>query len=29
MFFPTTGAAVSRYLDTHAVDWVDWEDRGR
>ncbi len=28
-FFPTTGAAVSRYLETHAVDWVDWEDRAR
>ena len=27
-FFPTIGAAVSRYLETHAVDWVDWEDRG-
>src|SRR3954464_12617419 len=23
-FFPTLGAAVSRYLDSHAVDWVDW-----
>jgi high affinity sulfate transporter 1 len=28
-FFPTMGAAVSSYLETHAVDWVDWEDRGR
>jgi high affinity sulfate transporter 1 len=28
-FFPTVGAAVGRYLETHAVDWVDWEDRGR
>jgi len=28
-FFPTLGAAVSRYLETHAVDWVDWEDKGR
>jgi high affinity sulfate transporter 1 len=27
-FFPTVGAAVSGYLRTHAVDWVDWEDRG-
>ena len=27
VFFPTVGAAVSRYLETHAVDWVDWEDR--
>jgi MFS superfamily sulfate permease-like transporter len=28
-FFPTMGAAVSRYLETHPVDWVDWEDRDR
>jgi high affinity sulfate transporter 1 len=28
-FFPTIGAAVSSYLETHSVDWVDWEDRGR
>jgi len=28
-FFPTMGAAVSSYLRTHPVDWVDWEDRGR
>jgi len=27
VFFPTLGAAVGRYLATHAVDWVDWEDR--
>ena len=26
-FYPTVGAAVSAYLDTHPVDWVDWEDR--
>ena len=26
-FFPTLGAAVNRYLDTHDVNWVDWEDR--
>ena len=26
-FFPTLGAAVSGYLKTHPVDWVDWEDR--
>jgi len=26
-FFPTLGAAVSRYLKTHAVEWQDWEDR--
>jgi len=28
VFFPTMGAVVSRYLETYAVDWVDWEDRG-
>jgi high affinity sulfate transporter 1 len=27
-FFPTIGAAVTRYLETHQVDWVDWEDKG-
>ena len=27
VFFPTLGAAVSAYLKTHPVDWVDWEDR--
>ena len=26
-FFPTIGAAVSRYLEIHDVDWVDWEDQ--
>ncbi len=26
-FFPTIGAAVNRYLETHPVNWVDWEDR--
>jgi MFS superfamily sulfate permease-like transporter len=26
-FFPTVGAAVSGYLGTHQVDWVDWEDQ--
>jgi high affinity sulfate transporter 1 len=26
-FFPTIGVAVSRYLASHDVDWVDWEDR--
>jgi high affinity sulfate transporter 1 len=25
-FFPTIGAAVSRFLETHDVDWHDWED---
>jgi high affinity sulfate transporter 1 len=29
VFFPTVGAAVSSYLETHSVDWVDWEDRSR
>ena len=27
-FFPTIGAAVSSYLKSHSVDWVDWEDQG-
>jgi hypothetical protein len=27
MFFPTVGAAVNRYLETHAVDWVNREER--
>jgi high affinity sulfate transporter 1 len=26
-FFPTIGTAVGSYLESHAVDWVDWEDR--
>jgi hypothetical protein len=26
-FFPTIDAAVSSYLKTHAVDWVDMEGR--
>ena len=26
-FFPTIGSAVASYLESHAVDWVDWEDR--
>jgi len=26
-FFPTIGAAAGSYLASHAVDWVDWEDR--
>ena len=25
-FFPTIGAAVSRFLESHDVDWKDWED---
>jgi high affinity sulfate transporter 1 len=27
-FFPTVGAGVGSYLETHTVEWVDWEDRG-
>ena len=27
-FFATLGEAVSSYLKTHAVEWVDWEDQG-
>ena len=27
IFFPTIGVAVSRYLKTADVDWVDWEDK--
>ena len=26
-FFPTIGAAVSSYLETHDVEWEDWEDQ--
>jgi MFS superfamily sulfate permease-like transporter len=26
-FFATVGEAVSAYLTTHPVDWVDWEER--
>jgi MFS superfamily sulfate permease-like transporter len=25
-FFPTIGVAVNTYLNTHKVDWVDWDD---
>lgn len=28
-FFATLGEAVSAYLATHPVDWVDWEDRAK
>jgi MFS superfamily sulfate permease-like transporter len=28
-FFATVGEAVTRYLESHPVDWVDWEDRAR
>jgi anti-anti-sigma regulatory factor len=27
VFFPTIDEAVSRYLEIHDVDWVDWEDQ--
>ena len=27
-FFPTIGSAVSNYLESYAVSWVDWEDQG-
>ena len=27
MFFATLGEAVSNYIKTHPVHWVDWEDR--
>jgi len=26
-FFPTLGAAVSRYLEIHHVEWEDWQDQ--
>jgi MFS superfamily sulfate permease-like transporter len=26
-FFATLGDAVSAYLATHPVEWIDWEDR--
>ncbi|HSX51754.1 MAG TPA: SulP family inorganic anion transporter [Cellvibrio sp.] len=26
-FFPTTGAAVSAYIETYDIDWTDWGDR--
>ena len=29
VFFPTIDSAVSSYLGTHSVDWVDSQDRGR
>ncbi|MCX6875550.1 MAG: sulfate permease [Verrucomicrobia bacterium] len=27
IFFPTLGAAVNNYLETHPVEWNDWENR--
>ena len=26
-FFATLGEAVNAYLESHQVDWVDWEER--
>lgn len=26
-FFPTVGAAVKKFIEMHAVEWKDWEDR--
>ena len=26
-FFPTIGAAVSSYLESHQIHWIDWEDQ--
>jgi MFS superfamily sulfate permease-like transporter len=26
LFFPTLGRAVDRYVETHQVEWSDWED---
>ena len=28
-FFPTIGAAVSRYLELNDVEWEDWEDQAK
>jgi high affinity sulfate transporter 1 len=28
-FFPTIGAAVSSYLETHDVEWEDWQDQAK
>jgi MFS superfamily sulfate permease-like transporter len=25
-FLPTIGAAVSSYLESHQINWIDWED---
>jgi MFS superfamily sulfate permease-like transporter len=25
-FFPTIGAAVSSYLESQQINWIDWED---
>jgi anti-anti-sigma regulatory factor len=29
IFFSTVGEAVGGYLETHPVQWVDWEDRAK
>ena len=26
LFFPTLGRAVDAYLETHAIEWKDWEE---
>ena len=26
-FYPTVGAAVKAYLDSHDVNWFDWQER--
>lgn len=26
-FFPTVGAAVKKFIETHSIEWKDWEDR--
>jgi MFS superfamily sulfate permease-like transporter len=28
-FFPTIGVAVSRYLESHDVEWEDWKEEAR
>ena len=28
-FFPTLGQAVDRYLETHQVEWSDWDEAPR
>ena len=26
LFFPTLGQAVDAYVETHQVDWADWDE---
>jgi hypothetical protein len=26
LFFPTLGQAVDAYLETHRVEWTDWDE---